>query len=91
MERLFDCDLAKRDKLLAERRIDLRDMARVFADPDRLDLPDARFDYGEPRRVTIGRAFGRVFTVVYTMRDGITWLITAWPSSRTERKRYERT
>lgn len=63
-------------------------MAEVFADPRRLDYPDLRFDYGEERRVAIGRAHGRVFTVVYTMRGPVTWLITAWPANRKERDRY---
>lgn len=88
MERVFDCDPAKRDWLLAERAFDLRDMAAVFADPNRLDFEDKRRDYGEERRITIGLALGRVFTVVYTMRGPVTWIITAWPANRKERQHY---
>ena len=66
--RVFDCDLHKRNKILLERHFDLRDVAHVFADPQRIEFIDRRFDYGEERRVTIGTALGRVFTVVYTMR-----------------------
>lgn len=88
MERVFACDPAKRAWILVERGFDLLAMAEVFADRRRLDYPDARFDYGEERRVTIGRALGRVFTVVYTMRGPITWLITAWPANRKEREHY---
>lgn len=90
MERVFDCHEAKRLWLLAERGFDLRDMAEVFSDPLRLDLADTRFDYGEERRVTIGRALGQVFTVVYTARGPVTWLITAWPANLKERDRYAR-
>lgn len=89
MERLFDCDPGKRERLLQERLFDLRDMAEVFSDPRRLDILDARHDYGEERRVTIGRAIGRIFTVVYTIRGTTTWLITAWIANRKERARYE--
>jgi uncharacterized DUF497 family protein len=53
-----------------------------------VEFVDERFDYGEERRVTIGKALGAVFTVVYTMRDPVTWLITAWPANRKERERY---
>ena len=88
MEIAFECDPGKRASLSQARGFDLLDMAEVFADPSRLDFPDLRFDYGEERRVTIGLALGRIFTVIYTRRGRVTWLITAWPSSRKERNRY---
>ena len=88
MERVFGCDTAKRDWLLTNRHFDLLDMAEVFDDEKRFDVVDTRFDYGEERRVTVGRALGAVFTVVYTMRDTVTWLITAWPANRKERGIY---
>jgi len=88
MDAVFGCDPLKRSVILSERGFDLLDMAEVFADPRRLDLPGLRFDYGEERRIAIGAALGRVFTVVYTKRGPVTWLITAWPSSRKERERY---
>lgn len=90
MEPLFACNPRKRASLLQARGFDLLDMAEVFADRRRLDFPDLRFDYGEERRVAIGMALGRVFTVVYTVRRPVTWLITAWPSNRKERERYGR-
>ncbi len=88
MDTVFQCDPAKRASLFQARRFDLLDMAEVFADPRRRDFPDLRIDYGEARRITIGLALGRIFTVIYTKRGPITWLITAWPSSRKERNRY---
>lgn len=88
MDPVFECDPRKRAALLKERAFDLLDMAEVFGDPRRLDFPDLRYDYGEDRRVTIGMALSRAFTVIYTLRGSIIWLITAWPSSTKERKRY---
>ncbi len=88
MEPLFGCDPRKRASIVRERDFDLLDMAEVFGDRRRLDFPDLRFDYGEERRVTIGMALGRLFTVVYTARGPLIWLITAWPSNRKERERY---
>ncbi|MGU3341227.1 BrnT family toxin [Methylobacterium mesophilicum] len=88
MERVFSCDSGKRALLLEARHFDLLDMAEVFADDARLDLLDDRRDYGEERRVTIGQALGGIFTVAYTMRGPVTWLITAWPANRKERARY---
>jgi hypothetical protein len=89
MNRVFACDPAKRARILSERGFDLLAMAEVFADNKRRDCPDMRFDYGEARRVTIGMALGRLFTVVYTMRGPVAWLITAWPANRKERQHYE--
>jgi uncharacterized DUF497 family protein len=88
MDPVFQCDPSKRAWLLARRGFDLLEVAEVFADPKRLDFPDLRFDYGEERRVTIGMALGRIFTVIYTRRERVIWLITAWPSNRKERRSY---
>jgi uncharacterized DUF497 family protein len=88
MERTFDCNRSKREKLWAERRINLLSMGAVFRDEKRVEFVDARREYGEERRVTIGRVRGQLFTVVYTIRGNVTWLITAWPSSRKERARH---
>ncbi len=88
MERVFGYDPAKRDWLIANRGLDLLDMSDVFEDENRLDVVDTRFDYGEERRVTVGRALGGVFTVVYTVRKPLVWLITAWPANRKERDVY---
>ena len=88
MKRTFDCDRSKEAKLLAARKLSLRSMAAVFHDAKRIEFVDTRVDYGEERRVTIGQVRGEMFTVVYTMRGDVTWLITARPSSRKERARY---
>jgi uncharacterized protein len=89
MDPVFACDPRKRAALLRDRGFDLLDMAEVFADPRRLDFPDLRLDYGEDRRVTIGQALGRTFTIVYTAREPVIWLVAAWPSNRKERARYD--
>jgi uncharacterized protein len=90
MDRQFACDRAKRERLIAERGVDLLGLGAVFSDRRRLDFPDRRFDYGEERRISIGTIRGRVFTVVYTVRGPVTWLITGWSSNRKERQLYER-
>ncbi|MEA2877170.1 MAG: uncharacterized protein QOF14_2366 [Hyphomicrobiales bacterium] len=88
MERTFAFDPGKRAALIARRGIDLSVVSAVFDDRQRIDYADTRFDYGEARRVTVGKVDGDFFTVVYTLRGDVTWLITAWPSSRKERARY---
>jgi uncharacterized protein len=88
MERIFDFDPGKRAALLTQRGIDFMVVSAVFDDRQRLDYPDTRFDYGEERRLTVGKIDGSFFTVVYTMRGDVTWLITAWPANRKERALY---
>lgn len=88
MDARFACYPRKRASLLDARGFDLLRMASVFEDGSRLDFADVRFVSGEERRVTIGMALGRIYTVVYTIRGPVFWLITAWPSSRKERERY---
>mgnify|MGYP003383499316 CR=1 FL=1 len=90
MLKIFGCDPGKRERLILERGLDLYDMAALFEDARALDFIDDRYDYGEERRVRIGKAFGFVFTLIYTIRGDMTWLITAWPANRKERDRYDK-
>lgn len=64
--------------------------AYVFLDPNRLDVVDDREDYGEERRVTIGRIDERVFVVVYTDRGGKRRLISARKADASEEEDYVR-
>jgi len=88
MERTFDFNPKKRATLIARRGIDFLAVSAVFDDRQRVDWADTRFDYGEERRLTVGKVDGAFFTVVYTMRGDVTWLITAWPANRKERALY---
>ena len=47
------CDPAKRRLTLAERGLDMRRAKEIFAGLH-LTRPDDRYDYGEPRFITVG-------------------------------------
>ncbi|MGS0743661.1 BrnT family toxin [Glaciimonas sp. GG7] len=64
------------------------DAMLVFFDPDRLDEPDGRKDYGEERRIVIGEIEGHVFVVVYTLRGEAIRLISARKSNEREQRKY---
>ena len=65
------------------------DQAQRIFDGQILAAPDPR-SYGEVRWICIGRLGPRaLLTVVFTERRGKRRLISARPSSRKERKRYE--
>jgi uncharacterized DUF497 family protein len=60
----------------------------LFLDPYRLDAEDTRQDYGEERRLTLGRIEWRLYAVAYTMRGEIARLISARKANRREQRRY---
>ena len=58
---------------------------RIFAGRT-VEWQDARHDYGETRMIAIGKVEQDFFTIVYTDRGPVRWIVTSWPSSRKERK-----
>ncbi|MBA3645282.1 MAG: BrnT family toxin [Gemmatimonadaceae bacterium] len=92
MEVRFDWDIAKSDRNLAERGFDFAFASRVFSGVT-AEWNDARRDYGEIRRVAVGRHQGAWVTVVYTDRTGVSGgivrrIISARVSNRRERQAY---
>ena len=85
----FDWHPLKRDKVLAERGIDFADAVAIFSGHVILN-EDTRRDYGEARMTAVGCVGKLFYTVIYTDRDRIRWVITAWPSSRKERAEWQR-
>lgn len=51
-----------------------------------VEWQDIRREYGETRMVAVGEVERDFFTVVYTDRGPVRWVVTSWPSSRKERK-----
>ncbi|MBM3216387.1 BrnT family toxin [Candidatus Poribacteria bacterium] len=82
-------DEDKNDANILKHRVDFETASRVFEDPLRTDTQDDREDYGEERWVSTGYAGPRLLTVVYVERSGILRLISAWKSTREERRAYE--
>ncbi|WP_430912768.1 BrnT family toxin [Methylobacterium sp. sgz302541] len=80
----FRCDPLKRAKVLAERAIDLHAVGAIFFGRY-IAWEDRRRDYGETRMIAVGCIEKDFITVVYTDRDDVRWIVTAWPSNRKER------
>lgn len=85
----FEWDEEKNRSNIRKHGIDFLDARRIF-DGFVLTRMDDRFDYGEPREVSIGM-IGRVvaLAVVHTDRAGRSRIISARKASRGERTRYE--
>ena len=81
-------DAAKREKTLAERRLDFEDAAKVFAGVT-LTLLDDRRDYGEPRFQTYGFLDGRLIMVVWTPRGRDRHIISMRKCNAREKARFE--
>ncbi|MBX3493078.1 MAG: BrnT family toxin [Parvibaculum sp.] len=84
----FEWDDEKAVANLAKHGIAFETAAEVFSDPDRLDIDDDRFDYGEERRNAVGAVEDVVLTVSYTTREGVCRIISARRASRKEREAY---
>ena len=62
----FEWDADKAQNNLEIHGIRFEVAATVFLDPDRVQVVDDRFDYGERRLVTYGKIDGRLIVVVFT-------------------------
>ena len=85
----FEWDEAKSDACFADRGFDFAYVAHVFLDEDRIVGLDRRWDYGEDRYRLLGAIDGRVFVVIYTMRNSTVRIISARKANRREVREYE--
>ena len=87
----FEWDARKAAQNLAKHGVPFEYAARVFLDPLRLDAEDRRRDYGEQRRLTLGRVEGRLYVIAYTSRGRMIRLISARKANARERRQYDET
>jgi uncharacterized DUF497 family protein len=81
----LEWDERKRRSNLRKHGIDFADLAPLFDGPVS-DKPDQRREYGEPRRVAVGRVGGMILSVVYTWRGEARRIISARRANRHERE-----
>ncbi|NER03861.1 MAG: BrnT family toxin [Okeania sp. SIO3C4] len=85
----FEWDENKNKKNLDKHFVSFEQAKEVFNDKKRIEQPDIRKDYGEPRIKVIGKAKNLMLSVIYTMRGAVARLISARSASRNERKDYD--
>ena len=83
----IEYDPAKREETLARRGIDMADAAEVFSGPC-LTVEDVRFDYGEPRFLTVGFLRQRLMIVAWTPRGDTCRVISMRKANDREIARY---
>lgn len=84
----FEWDPAKDATNVKKHGISFEDARRVFDDPQHLIETSSGRDYGEPRRLAIGRFGSFVITVIFTDRFERRRIISARRARRSERERY---
>ncbi len=84
----FEWDDAKAESNLAKHGVPFAYATQLFLDAQRVDLDVTRPADGEVRRKAIGVIEGRLFAVVYTVREGRCRLISARRCNANEEKRY---
>jgi len=87
----FEWDEAKSIANRRKHRLSFELAARVFLDPNRLEVFDDREDYGEDRWITIGLVDPVLLVVVYTLRGAkgeVVRLISARRANGQEKKAY---
>jgi uncharacterized DUF497 family protein len=83
----FEWDEAKRRSNIRRHGIDFLAARVVFAGRT-LTLVDDRFDYEEPRFLTLGLLWGRVVAIVHTETDFVTRIISIRKASKNEEEIY---
>ena len=80
------CDPSKWQRTLADRGLDMRRAKEVFAG-HHFTRVDDRFDYGEPRFVTVGMLDSRLAVFVWTPRGSARRIISMRHCHEREAKR----
>jgi uncharacterized DUF497 family protein len=84
----YEWDERKARQNIAKHGVPFDYAVRLFLDSQRLDAEDARRDYGEERRLTLGKIEGRLYVVAYTVRGKMIRLISARKANQRERRNY---
>ncbi len=84
----FEWDELKRQGNIAKHRVDFIRAIAIFLGPT-VTTEDSRFDYGEVRYRSIGLVGADCFVVVYTERDSILRIISAWKGGRRDQAYYD--
>lgn len=84
----FEWDDTKAAVNLTKHGVRFEFAARVFRDEAAVDFDVSRAAEAEQRRKAIGSVDGRLYTVVYTMRQGAIRIISVRRSNAKERRAY---
>ncbi len=85
---MYEWDETKSQENLSKHGLSFDDAETVFSGPC-VTFEDNRFDYGEPRFITLGRLEGHVVVVAHTPRLKNTRIISMRKGNHREEKVYQ--
>ena len=85
---MYEWDETKSQENLSKHGLSFDDADIVFSGPC-VTFEDNRFDYGEPRFITLGHLEGHVVVVAHTPRGEHTRIISMRKGNRREEKAYQ--
>ncbi len=85
---MYEWDETKNQYNQSKHGLSFDDAEIVFVGPC-VTFEDNRFDYGEPRFITLGRLEGRVVVVTHTLRGARMRIISMRKGNRREEKDYQ--
>ena len=83
----FEWDEKKNQSNIEKHGIDFNYAKNIF-NSIRVTAIDARKDYGEIRKISIGKIDSQICVVVYTERESIIRIISARKANQRERRRF---
>jgi len=83
----FEWDEAKRRRNIRKHRIDFVGIEKAF-DGHTLTVSDDRFDYGEPRFMTLALFSGRVISIAHTELGDVIRIISVRKVTKSEEAKY---
>ena len=87
----YEWDERKARQNIAKHGVPFEYAVRLFLDSQRPDAEEARHDYGEERRLALGKIEGRLYVAAYTVRGKIIRLISARKANEREQRKYHET
>ena len=84
-------DPAKDTAYIAKHGVSLTFAAQIMADPNRVEILDLRFDYGEDRWAVFGMVENRVWVCIHTPRGETRRIISVRKANDRETNQYLRT
>ena len=84
----FEWDEEQRLSNLAKHGLDFADVREFGWDDARVEV-DERFDHGEERFLALGYFRGRLHSVVFTKRDGVTRIVRFRKAKKREMRKFE--
>ncbi len=85
---MFEWDEEKKQTNFSDHGLSFEDAETVFSG-ECVTFEDTRYDYGEPRFVTLGRLEGRTVVIAHTPRGENTRIISMRKANSREQKTYK--